>query len=71
VFQRCFQVLGTTTILDFYHAAQHMYKLVLPPGWMGGHAPASSGLPRYVTRCAAVNGAQVRHKIFLGKSHIS
>jgi hypothetical protein len=26
VFQRCFQALGATAILDFYHAAQNLYK---------------------------------------------
>lgn len=51
VFQRCFQAVGATAILDFYHAAQNLYKGATA-GWMGGLAPANSGLPRYVTGCA-------------------
>ncbi len=34
VFQRCFKALGTTAILDFYHAVQNLYKGL--SAWLDG-----------------------------------
>jgi hypothetical protein len=43
--------VGVTAILDFYHAAQNLYKGA--SAWLDGRtrAPASRGLPIYVTGC--------------------
>jgi hypothetical protein len=38
VFQRCFQALGATAILDFYHAAQNLYKGAA--AWLDGRTCA-------------------------------
>jgi hypothetical protein len=38
VFQRCFQALGATAILDFYHAAQNLYKGAR--AWLDGRTRA-------------------------------
>jgi len=38
VFQRCFQALGATAILDFYHAAQNLYKGAT--AWLDGRTRA-------------------------------
>lgn len=38
VFQRCFQAVGATAILDFYHAAQNLYKGAA--AWLDGRTRA-------------------------------
>ncbi len=38
VFQRCFKALGATAILDFYHAAQNLYKGA--SAWLDGRTRA-------------------------------
>lgn len=50
VFQRCFQALGATAILDFYHAAQNLYKGAA--AWLDGR-----------TRACQQWFAQLRHQL--------
>jgi hypothetical protein len=38
VFQRCFKAVGATAILDFYHAAQNLYKGIA--AWLDGQTRA-------------------------------
>ena len=56
VFQRLFQGVGVTAILDFYHAHKTCTKAPAP-GWMGAPAPASNGLPIYVTGCGTATSS--------------
>jgi hypothetical protein len=41
VFQRCFKTLGATAILDFYHAAQNLYKGAA--AWLDGRTRTCRG----------------------------
>ncbi len=53
VFQRCFQAVGATAILDFYHAAQNRYKGAT--AWLDGRT------------CACQQGfATLRHRLRRG-----
>jgi len=56
VFQRLFQAVGAVAILDFTMPRKICTKAPAP-GWMGAPAPASSGLPIYVTGCGTATSS--------------